>query len=82
MDAMVSLMSADGKLLVSCRSRNSGEELDVIPLPLDKKEIDAFMHFGVRQKSFLAYDDDQEPSVPHFFATYSRERRKRERKKI
>jgi len=82
MDAMVSLMSDEGALLVSCRSRNSGEELDTIPLPLDKKEIDGFMNFGVHQKSFLAYDDDQEPSVPHFFATYSRERRKRERNNL
>ena len=81
MDAMVSLLAKEGQLLVSCRSRKSGEELDVIPLPLDKEEMDAFMHFGVRQMSFLAYDDDQEPSVPHFFATYRRERRKRERNK-
>ena len=81
MDAMVSLLLDQGQLLVSCRSRKSGEELDVIPLPLDKREIDGFINFGVRQKSFLAYDDDQEPSVPHFFATYSRERRKSERKK-
>jgi len=70
MDAMVSLLSDDGHLLVSCRSRKSGEELDAIPLPLDKEEIDGFMDLGVAQMSFLAYDDDQEPAVPHFFATY------------
>lgn len=79
MDAMVSLISEEGHLLVSCRSRNSAESLDAIPLPLDKEEINAFMNFGVRQKSFLAYDDDQEPPVPHFFATYRRERRKKKR---
>lgn len=77
MDAMVGLMSDEGQLLVSCRSRKSGEDEDAIPLPLDKEEIDSFMNFGVEEKSFLAYDDDQEPSVPHFFATYSRVKRKK-----
>jgi len=74
MDAMVSLVSDEGQLLVSCRSRNTGEDEDAIPLPLDKEEIDGFMGFDLVEKSFLAYNDDQEPSVPHFFATYSRKR--------
>jgi len=76
MDAMVSLLSDDGHLLVSCRSRKSGEELDAIPLPLDKEEIDGFMDLCVTQMSFLAYDDDQEPSVPHFFVTYRKATKK------
>ena len=70
MDAMVSLMAKDGTLLVSCRSRETGEQEDAIPLPLDKKEIDGFVHSGLKEESFLAYDDDQTPSVPHFFSTY------------
>ncbi len=70
MDAMVSLMAKDGTLLVSCRSRETGEQEDNIPLPLDKKEIDGFVHSGLKEESFLAYDDDQTPSVPHFFSTY------------
>ncbi len=72
MEAMVSLMKKDSTLLVSCRSRNKDEQEDVIPLPLDKEEIDGFVALGVNEESFLAYDDDQEPSVPHFFATYSK----------
>ena len=74
MDAMGSLISDEGQLLVSSRSRNTGEDEDAIPLPLDKEEIDGFMDFGLVEKSFLAYDDDQEPSVPHFFATYGKEK--------
>lgn len=70
MDAMVSLMAKGSTLLVSCRSRESGEQEDVIPLPLDKKEIDGFVHSGLKEESFLAYDDDQIPSVPHFFSIY------------
>ena len=40
------------------------------PLPLDKDEIDGFVRCGLNEKSFEAYDDTQEPPVPHFFAVY------------
>lgn len=72
MEAMVSLMNNSGILLVSCRSRNKGEQENTIPLPLDKEEIDGFVRAGLKEKSFLAYDDAQEPVVPHFFATYTK----------
>ena len=72
MDAMSGLLTEEGELLVSCRSRNSGEDEDAIPLPLDKKEIDGFMDFALVEKSFVAYDDEQDPPVPHFFATYKK----------
>ena len=72
MTSMVSLMSKDAHLLVSCRSRNSEEQEGLIPLPLDKEEIDGFKVLGVHEESFLAYDDDQVPTVPHFFATYKK----------
>jgi len=57
-------------LLVSCRSRNTGEQQDDIPLPLDKVEINTFKKLGLSEESLLAYEDEQEPPVPHFFATY------------
>ncbi len=69
-DAMVSLLAPQGYLLVSCRSRLKGEQEDDIPLPLDKEEIDGFIRCGLREKSFEAYDDTQDPPVPHFFAVY------------
>ena len=71
-DAMVSLMGRGGDLLVSCRSRNSGEQEDMIPLPLDRAEIDGFKRCGLDEASFFAYDDEQKPSVPHFFAHYKK----------
>lgn len=74
MAAMVSLIANGGEILVSCRSRNKGEELDAIPLPLDHEEIDGFLALGLVEISFLAYDDDQEPPVPHFFSTYKKEK--------
>jgi len=69
-DAMVSLLAPLGYLLVSCRSRFHGEQENDIPLPLDKEEIDGFVRCGLREESFAAYDDSQDPPVPHFFASY------------
>ncbi|WP_345974219.1 class I SAM-dependent methyltransferase [Sulfurimonas sp. HSL3-7] len=69
-DAMISLLAKQGDLLVSCRSRLAGEQENDIPLPLDRYEIDGFVRSGLSEKNFLAYDDDQEPPVPHFWAWY------------
>jgi SAM-dependent methyltransferase len=69
-DAMISLLAPGGTILVSCRSREKGELEDEIPLPLDKEEIDGFVRCGLTEESFVAYDDDQDPPVPHFFASY------------
>ncbi len=70
---MVTFLTLQGDLLVSCRSRLTGEQENDIPLPLDRYEIDGFIRSGLTEESFLSYDDDQEPSVPHFFSTYRRE---------
>jgi hypothetical protein len=70
MEAIVSLLAKEGDLLVSCRSRNSGEQEEDIPLPLDGVEIDTFKSLGLSEESFSAYEDEQAPPVPHFFATY------------
>ncbi len=69
-DAMVSLLAPGGFLLVSCRSRLKGEQKNDIPLPLDKDEIDGFIRCGLEETFFEAYDDTQDPPVPHFFAAY------------
>lgn len=69
-DSMVSLLAPRGYILVSCRSRLKGEQEDDLPLPLDKEEIDGFIRCGLSEESFVAYNDNQEPSVPHFFASY------------
>lgn len=69
-DAMVSLLAPQGYILVSCRSRLKGEQEDDIPLPLDRDEIDSFIKCGLIEDSFEAYHDTQEPSIPHFFASY------------
>lgn len=71
-EAIASLVAPKGHALVSCRSRLAGELEDAIPLPLDRHEIDGFIRSGLAEQSFIAYDDDQEPPVPHFFAWYTR----------
>jgi SAM-dependent methyltransferase len=71
--AMSSLICKDGYILVSCRSRNEGEKENAIPLPLTKGEMDEFVNSDkLNEISFLAYDDTQEPSVPHFFGIYKK----------
>lgn len=68
-----SLLAKDGNVLVSCRSRNKNEKENEIPLPLDRDEIDNFVKIdNLSEISFLSYDDNQEPSVPHFFAVYQK----------
>ncbi len=69
-DAMVSLVAPGGHLLVSCRSRAVGAQEDDIPLPLDRNEMNGFVRCGLSEVSFEAYDDTQDPPVPHFFAVY------------
>ena len=39
----------------------------------DRDKINSFVNScGLKEISFLAYDDKQEPSVPHFFAVYKK----------
>ena len=70
-EAIADLVAPGGALLVSCRSRNKEEELDAFPLALDRDEIDGFLRAGLTEIRFEAYDDDQDPPVPHFFAVYT-----------
>ncbi len=66
------LASPGGEILVSCRSRVTGEQLDTFPLALDQEEINSFRQAGLSETHFVAYNDDQDPPVPHFFAVYKR----------
>jgi SAM-dependent methyltransferase len=71
--ASIAALAADsGEILVSCRSRNKGELLDTFPIALDRDEIDGFQRAGLSETKFVAYDDNQSPPVPHFFAVYQR----------
>lgn len=71
--AISSLVEKEGYLLVSCRSRKEGEKEDAIPFPLSRLEIDEFVNIDkLKELSFLAYNDNQEPSVPHFFGVYKK----------
>lgn len=71
-EAISNLVAPGGHLLVSCRSREAEEENNAFPVPLDRHEIKGFIRTGLVELYFNAYDDDQEPPVPHFFAVYMR----------
>ena len=70
--AIADLTAPRGEVIVSCRSREKGEQLDDFPLPLDRDEIAGFLRAGLSESHFVAYNDDQDPPVPHFFAVYKR----------
>ncbi len=72
LNAIAGLVAPGGVALVSCRSRNTGERENEFPLPLDPIEIAGFERAGLTRLSIDSYDDDQQPPVPHFFATYQR----------
>ena len=72
LEAIAGLVAPGGEILVSCRSRGAGKQLDTFPLALDRDEIDGFRRAGLSEAHFTAYDDDQDPPVPHFFAVYER----------
>jgi len=72
LQAIIDLVAPGGELLVSCRSRNEDEQLTCFTLALDRAELDGFRQAGLVETRFVAYDDDQEPPVPHFFACYKR----------
>lgn len=71
--AISTLIASRGYILVSSRSRKKGEQKDEIPLPLDKDEIDEFVKSdNLKEISFLNYNDNQMPKVPHFFSVYQK----------
>lgn len=71
--AISNLVNTNGHALISCRSRKKNEQEEDIPLPLDYEEINKFVTTDkLKEISFLAYNDTQKPSVPHFFAVYKR----------
>lgn len=74
LNAIAGMVAPGGDALISCRSRNMGEQEGVFPLPLDRTEIDGFVRAGLCEEAFVVYDDDQDPPVKHFFASYRRSR--------
>ena len=72
LEAIADLTAPGGEVLVSCRSRDKDDHSEAFPIALDREEIDGFRRAGLAETHFLAYDDDQNPPVPHFFAVYQR----------
>lgn len=71
-DAMADLVAPGGVVIVSCRSREEEPQPDAFPIELDREEINGFRRAGLNEIHFLAYNDHQDPPVPHFFAVYQR----------
>ena len=72
LETIAELAAPGGEIIVSCRSRSSDDMSETFPIALDKVEIGGFVRVGLSESFFIAYDDDQDPPVPHFFAVYTR----------
>lgn len=70
--AIAELIAPGGLALVSCRSRKVGDDSSTFPIPMDRNEMDGYIRAGLTEINFNAYDDHQDPPVPHFFAVYAR----------
>ena len=51
------LVAPGGIALVSCRSCESGKQGEVLPIPLDRDEIDGFRRAGLVEEVFEAASD-------------------------
>jgi len=70
--AIAELSAPMGHVLVSCRSREVDDKSLTFPIAMDRNEMDGYVRAGLTETYFNAYDDHQEPPVPHFFAVYTR----------
>lgn len=70
--AIAELTAPGGLVLVSCRSRAVGDDSSSFPIAMDRNEMDGYVRAGLTESYFDAYDDHQDPPVPHFFAVYAR----------
>jgi len=70
--AIAELAAPGGAVVVSCRSRAVGDDSSTFPIAIDRNEIDGYTRAGLIESQFEAYDDHQDPPVPHFFAVYTR----------
>jgi len=70
--AIAELAAPMGHVLVSCRSREVGDTSFTFPIAMDRNEMAGYIQAGLIETYFEAYNDHQEPPVPHFFAVYTR----------
>ena len=71
-EAIAELAKPLGHVLVSCRSREVHNTSLTFPIAMDRNEINGYVRAGLTEISFKAYNDHQDPPVPHFFAVYTR----------
>jgi SAM-dependent methyltransferase len=57
-DAVASFVADGGELVVVCRGRDDGEEVDQLPYPLSKEDLSQFERAGLEQVDFREVKDD------------------------
>ncbi len=69
-----SFVAPGGTLLVIARGRDPNESEGKMPWPLTKDEFTRFQSFGLTERSFEDFMDNEDPPVRRFRATYRREK--------
>ena len=69
-EVIARFVASDGTLLLITHGRDDGDDLDVIPWPLTREEIDAFNQYDLAQVSFEDITDAQDPPVRRFAVEY------------
>lgn len=68
--AVASAVGPGGRLLVVCRARGDGEEVQGPPWPLSRAELSRFDKLGLEPESFETHDVTKDRVIPHFIATW------------
>ncbi len=68
--AIAGLLAPGGRLLVICRGRDDGEEIEGPPWPLDRLELGAFIEHGLEEVRFEDYIETRDRPIRHFRVEY------------
>ena len=71
--AIANLVAPGGNLLVICRSRPDGVEVDGPPWPVSRAELAAFADYGLVEKSCQEFTVNKpDRAIPHFRVLYTK----------
>ena len=72
--AIADTLAPGGMLLVICRSRPDGVDVDGPPWPLSRNELARFLDLGLIEKSCQPFDIVRpDKTIPHYRVTYTKE---------
>jgi len=71
-DAIASFAAPQGKLVVVTRGREDGDEPDILPWPMSRRDLSRFETSGLIQSGFIVRPAEEEDEPPRFVVEYTR----------